>query len=117
MQLPISELSEEKQLELALFQSQLDINSAASKHAISWRHDSLLSRKQLSQARRTHATAVGKLPQLSEFHQQAVKEQTRPDLLNAQQRALLDKFAYSNPLKQEPFDSSQPVMVLTKQQV
>lgn len=219
----MSELSEEKQLELVLFQSQLDLNPAASKHARSWMHDYLRSRNQLSSksskdasrdrvhlspprkvlpprkrllspgrqlpsqarqqpfstqqashlstgasygpigrpsrallppsspfklpayrhatgrsytggplatagaataagpklplslARTTGATAVAGCPQLSEFYQQAIQAQTRPDLLNVQQRALLD--AYDPPAQWEPLDSSQPVKVVTKQQV
>ena len=223
VQVPVSELSEEKQLELVLFQSQLDLNPAASKHARSWMHGYLRSYNQLSSksskdasqdrvhlslprevlpprkrllspgkqlpsqarqqpvstqqashrsagasygpigrpsraslppsspfklpayrharsytggrlatagakaataagpklplslARMAGATAVAGRPQLSEFYHQAIQAQTRPDLLNVQQRALLD--AYDPPPQWEPLDSSQPVKVVTKQQV
>ena len=54
-------------------------------------------------------------PQLSEFHLQAIQAQTRPDLLNVQQRALLD--AYDPPPQWEPSNSLQPVQAVTKQQV
>ena len=60
---------------------------------------------------------MGKLPQLSEFHQQAVKEQTRPDLLNAEQRAVLAKFAHDAASQRDYLHSSQPVVSVTKQQV
>ena len=68
-----------------------------------------------SLARMTGATAVAGCPQLSEFHQQAIQAQTRPNLLNVQQRALLD--ALDPPPQWEPLDSSQPVKAVTKQKV